>query len=98
MSCDKHLLNVHWNQHDWERRVTATVNHVGQEVDMWGRPVVSEQVTCHITYVCRTCGAERDGAECGCDKHKGDACAPRLEYLDTRPETSAPADAAPIVG
>ena len=84
MSCDKHVLNVHWDQHHWVRHVSATESHVNREVDMWGRPVASEQVTCHITYVCRECGATRDGAECGCDKNRGDVCPPRVAYLDAR--------------
>ena len=82
MSCDKHFLNVHWNQHHWIRHVSATESHSSNDHDMWGRAVENEQVTCHITYVCRSCGATRDGAECGCDRTRADACAPRLAHLD----------------
>jgi hypothetical protein len=96
MICDKHLLNVHWQQHDWIRRVSATESHTDREVDMWGRPFAAGQVSCHITYVCRSCGTERDGGDCGCDQNKGDACVPRLAFLDARPEPSAPRKTEPL--
>ena len=85
MDCDKHVFNIHWNHHNWVRRVSATDGHISREADMWGRPVENEHVTCHITYVCRVCGATHDGGDCGCDKSRGDCCGSRLAYLDSRP-------------
>jgi hypothetical protein len=86
MDCDKHLLNVHWKHHHWVRHVTSTEDYITREADMWGRPVENEQVMCHVTHVCSTCGATRDGGDCGCDKCKGDRCAPRIACLDAEPE------------
>ena len=83
MNCDKHVFNVHWAQHHWVRHVSATDSYASCEADMWGRQVENEQVTCHITYVCRECGTTRDGGECSCDKTRGDRCAPRRACLDT---------------
>ena len=82
MDCERHVLNVHWTHHRWVRRVTATHDQIGQETDMWGRANETEQVACHITHVCKACGAELDGGECACDKARGDRCACRLDYLD----------------
>ena len=85
MNCDTRILNVHWKHHDWVRHVSATESHANREVDMWGRPFASEQVTCHVTYVCRECGTTREGGECSCNKTHGDVCALRLAYLDAPP-------------
>ena len=84
MNCDHHVLNVHWTHHHWVRRVTATHGQLGQETDMWGRANEIEQVTCHIKQVCDTCGAVLDRGDCACDKSRGDRCACRLAYLESR--------------
>jgi hypothetical protein len=86
MDCEHHLLNLTWNHHDWVRRVTATECHTTPQYDIWGRRVFSEDVTCHIEYVCRRCGARQSGGECLCDKSRGDQCPPRLAHLETRTE------------
>lgn len=91
MGCEKHFLNIHWDQHDWFRRVTATESHAAPQSDMWGRPILNQHVTCHIEYVCRTCGLTRTGEECGCDKAKADQCPARLAFLDARTEPVAAA-------
>jgi hypothetical protein len=82
MSCSKHFMSFQWERHAWERRVAHTERQTGHTTDMWGcRVVPVEYVSCHAQYVCRDCGAVRDGEECGCDKARGDACAVRLACL-----------------
>ena len=80
MDCTRHMLGVTWQHHDWDRRVTATENHVSDETDQWGRANESTYVTCHAEKVCRSCGAVRDDGECGCDKARADQCAVRLAH------------------
>ena len=84
MNCDRHVLNVHWTHHHWVRQVSTTHDAISRDTDMWGRPVENEQVTCHITHVCETCGSTFDGGECGCDKSRAEHCARRLAYLDAQ--------------
>jgi hypothetical protein len=81
MSCMKNFLGLRWERHAWERRVTLTECQTFRETDQWGRVNPAEHVTCHAQYVCRDCGAVRDGEECGCDKNRADACAVRLAHL-----------------
>jgi hypothetical protein len=89
MDCERRLLNLHWANHDWVRRVTATECHTMPQYDIWGRRVFSEDVTCHIEYVCRRCGTRQSGGECLCDKERADQCPCRLAYLDTQAERTA---------
>ncbi len=93
MSCRKHLLMFEWDQHAWTRLVTQTEDWTARGTDIWSRAVPVDCATCHIQYVCRHCGAVRDGGACGCDRTRADACPPRLAYLDrnraTHPAASA---------
>jgi hypothetical protein len=82
MSCKKHFLTFQWERHGWTRRVTHTDDRTGGGTDMWSRTIPVEYVTCHVEYVCRNCGAVRDGGECRCDRAKAEACAVRLACLD----------------
>jgi hypothetical protein len=86
MNCDRHLLNLRWEQHDWVRLVSATEDRSVPAYDMWGRPILNEHVTCHVRYACRRCGATRDGEDCTCDKDRADRCARRLRFLDSQRE------------
>jgi hypothetical protein len=84
MTCDRHLLSLRWEHHDWVRVVAAAEDRSAPDYDMWGRPVFNEHVTCHIKYTCRQCGATRAGEDCTCDKRRGDHCAARLRFLDAQ--------------
>lgn len=81
MSCTKHFMAFHWERHAWDRRVTHTECQTFHERDQWGRVVLEDAVTCHAQYVCRDCGAVRDGEECGCDRVRAETCAVRLAWL-----------------
>ena len=86
MSCNKHLMGFHWERHAWERRVTLTESQAFPVTDQWGRVNRTDHVTCHAQYVCRVCGATRDGEECSCDRARAEACAVRLAHLKAAPE------------
>ena len=92
MSCTKHFLGFRWQRHDWERQVASTSHLTVPLTDQWGRAINHDYVLCHARYVCRDCGAVRDGEECGCDQEHADHCAVRLTYLAeqrTRAQMSA---------
>jgi hypothetical protein len=81
MSCIKHFLAFRWERHAWDRRVTHTENLVFNGTDQWGRAIPVDQVMCHTEYVCRACGAVRDGGDCGCEPARATACDVRLAWL-----------------
>jgi hypothetical protein len=81
MSCTRHFMAFQWERHAWERRITHTECRTFRDTDKWGRRVPADYVTCHAQYVCRDCGAVREGEECGCDRARADACAVRLACL-----------------
>ena len=81
MGCTKHFLTFQWERHNWERSVNHTARRSFREVDQWGRKVQANDVTCHAQYVCRDCGAVRDGEECSCDPERADTCAVRVALL-----------------
>lgn len=81
MSCSKHLLGLHWKQHDWERQVTRAESLEESLTDMWGRKFSAGHVVCHTRYVCKDCGKVQDERECTCEPAHGEHCAIRLEYL-----------------
>jgi hypothetical protein len=82
MSCDKHLLNLHWEHHTWQRRVLSTEYVPTQETNMWSRTVYGRSVRCNTQYVCEACGKTRGDAGCICDTEEGESCAIRLACLD----------------
>ncbi len=86
MNCDRHLFNLRWEHHDWVRRVTAAEDRSAPGYDMWGRPIFTEHVTCHIRYACRRCGVTRAGEDCTCDMTRAARCAARLRLLDSQRE------------
>ena len=81
MSCIKHFLGFRWERHTWDREVTHTEDWSARATDMWSRAVPVDEVICHIKYVCRACGAVRDGGECVCEEARGAVCPARLAYL-----------------
>jgi len=81
MSCTKHVLGIEFERHAWERRVTHAENWSARGTDMWSRAVPVEQTLCQIQFVCRDCGAVREGGDCTCDRERADACPPRLAWL-----------------
>jgi hypothetical protein len=90
MSCTKHLLNLEWSQHKWQREVTGTETVSFQETDQWGRRFPQEFVRCTTRHVCTECGATRDEQDCGCDPDVAERCRIRLDCL----ATSAPSKSA----
>jgi hypothetical protein len=91
MSCTRRFLFFRWDRHAWDRRVALTTDWSARGTDMWSRAIPVDQVLCHTQYVCRTCGAVRDGTECGCDKAVADKCAVRLALLaEARGQESGP--------
>jgi len=86
MSCVKHFMGLRWERHHWIRRVTHTETKTSPLTDKWGRVVATDDVTCHAHYVCRECGAVREGEECLCDKVRADECAVRLACLEGKRE------------
>jgi hypothetical protein len=81
MSCSKHFMGLRWERHAWERQVAHTASRTFREADIWGRVNPADHVTCHAQYVCRDCGAIRDGEECGCDSERAETCAVRMACL-----------------
>jgi hypothetical protein len=81
MSCKKHFLTFQWERHDWRREVTHTAKRSFRENDQWGRKIAAGHVTCHAQYVCRDCGAVRDGEECSCEPARAETCPVRVALL-----------------
>jgi len=81
MSCDKRFLFLHWQHHDWVRRVSATDDHTSRHSDIWGGTVTTRYVTCHVEHVCRSCGKTRDDGECSCDELQAQRCSARLAFV-----------------
>jgi hypothetical protein len=88
MSCTRHFLNFHWEQHRWRSRVSSAEIMTAEEPDMWGRTVFRDYVRCDKADVCQDCGAVRHPVSCVCDMARGEACRLRQEFL-ARPDQPA---------
>lgn len=82
MACSRHLAMVDWEQHQWQRRVTATEHRWQSDTNMWGQPIFNTHVACHTEYVCQQCGAVRDEGTCICDEEEGARCPARVALLN----------------
>lgn len=92
MSCTKHFLGFHWDHHTWIRQVTHTESRTIHETDQWGCSNEEAAAFCHVRYVCKECGAVREGEECRCEQERAEQCACRLNAIDAaneRPELRA---------
>jgi hypothetical protein len=75
MSCTKHFLTFHWEQHSWRPRVTAWETLTDcPETDMWTRTVYRDYVRCDKQEVCEVCGKTRHDVSCLCDPAKAERC------------------------
>ena len=82
MNCTRHFLNVEWEHHSWQPRVSSTDYVITNETNMWGRVVGNTAVRCHKHLVCEVCGKAGDDVECYCDKGRGEQCAIRLACIE----------------
>jgi hypothetical protein len=75
MSCSRHFLNLHWENHRWRRRVTAYETLTDcPETDMWARPVFRDYIRCDKQEFCEACGKVRSEVSCLCDPARAERC------------------------
>jgi len=92
MSCTRRFLNIKWEHHHWQRRVTGAETMTAQEPDMWARPVYRDYTRCDKEDVCTECGAVRHQVSCVCEHAKGERCPLLLEWKASNAQRGSAAD------
>jgi len=87
MSCAKHVMGLHWQHHDWRRRVSGFEIREGEESTIWGRTVTRDFVRCDTEEVCTACGEVRRQGSCTCDIDRGERCPLLLEWREAHGQT-----------
>jgi hypothetical protein len=81
MSCNKHVMGIHWQHHTWRPRVTFAEVITSPDANMWGRTVEREYVRCDKREVCSECGTVGREWSCICDVAEGEECLLRQDWI-----------------